>query len=45
MVADYKYNKKSREEKRQKWEMFQKTKAALWKKSSIDYNKKWEFFV
>ena len=25
--------------------MFQKTQAALWKKSSIDYNKKWEYFV
>lgn len=45
MVENYKYNKKSREEKRQKWEMFQKTQASLWKKSSIDYNKKWEYFV
>lgn len=45
MVEDYKYNKKSREEKRQKWEMFQKTQASLWKKHSIDYNKKWEYFV
>lgn len=25
--------------------MFQKTQSALWKKSSIDYNKKWEYFV
>ena len=45
MVADYKQNKKQREEKKHKWEMFQKTQAALWKKSSIDYNKKWDYFV
>lgn len=45
MVEDYKYNKKSREEKRQKWEMFQKTQAAFWKKSSNNYNQKWEYFV
>lgn len=25
--------------------MFQKTQAALWKKSSINYNQKWEYFV
>ena len=25
--------------------MFQKTQAAVWKKSSIDYNKKWGYFV
>jgi len=25
--------------------MFQKTQAALWKKNSIDYNQKWEYFV
>lgn len=25
--------------------MFQKSQAALWKKSSINYNKKWDYFV
>ena len=45
MVADYKQNKKQREEKKHKWSMFQKTQAAMWKKSSIDYNKKWDYFV
>ncbi len=45
MVEDYKYNKKSREDKKHKWEMFQKTEAAMWKKSSINYSQKWEYFV
>ena len=45
MVDDYKSNKSQREQKRHKWEMFQKTQAAMWKKSSIDYNKKWDYFV
>ena len=45
MVEDYKFNKVQREQKKQKWEMFQKTQAAMWKKSSNDYNKKWDYFV
>lgn len=45
MVEDYKFNKAKRDEKKQKWEMFQKTQASLWKKSSINYNKKWDYFV
>lgn len=45
MVEDYKYNKLNREQKKHKWQMFQKTQAAMWKKSSIDYNKKWDYFV
>lgn len=45
MVYDYKHNKTERSQKRQKWEMFQKTRAALWKKSSINYNQKWDYFV
>lgn len=45
MVENYKFNKAKRDEKRQKWEMFQKTQASVWKKSSINYNKKWDYFV
>lgn len=45
MVYNYKFNKASREQKRHKWDMFQKTQAALWKKSSINYNQKWDYFV
>ena len=45
MVEDYKYNKEQRAQKRHKWDMFQKSEAALWKKSSINYNKKWDYFV
>ena len=25
--------------------MFQKTQQAMWKKSSINYNQKWDYFV
>ena len=45
MVEDYKSNKSNREQKRHKWEMFQKTQAAMWKKSSINFNQKWDYFV
>lgn len=45
MVEDYKSNKSHREQKRHKWEMFQKTQAAMWKKSSINFNQKWDYFV
>jgi hypothetical protein len=45
MVENYKYTKGQREQKRHKWEMFQKTQAAMWKKSSINYNQKWDYFV
>ena len=45
MVEDYKYSKEQRAQKRHKWDMFQKSEAALWKKSSINYNKKWDYFV
>ena len=45
MVDSYKSNKTTREKKKHKWEMFQKTQAAMWKKSSINYNQKWDYFV
>jgi hypothetical protein len=45
MVDDYKFNKQERAQKRQKWEMFQKTQASMWKKSSINYSQKWDYFV
>jgi hypothetical protein len=39
MVTDYKYKKKSREERKHKWEMWQKTQSSLWKKTSNKYTK------
>ena len=45
MVFNYKSNKSTRETKKHKWEMFQKTQAAMWKKSSNNYNQKWDYFV
>ena len=44
MVEDYKQKKKSREERKHKWEMWKKTQAMLWRKTSTHYTK-WEHFV
>lgn len=44
MVDEYKSKKKRREERKMKWDMWQKTKAMLWKKTSNNYDK-WEYFV
>lgn len=44
MVADYKAKKTSRQERKHKWDMWQKTKASVWKKNSNNYSK-WDYFV
>ena len=44
MVDEYKDKKRKREERKRKWEMWQKTKSILWKKTSNNYDK-WEYFV
>lgn len=44
MVENYKNKKKSREDRKNKWEMWQKTKSMLWKKTSNTYDK-WDYFI
>lgn len=44
MVEEYKEKKKRREQRKMKWDMWQKTKAMLWRKTSNNYDK-WEYFV
>lgn len=44
MVEDYKAKKTKKEERKQKWEMWKKTKAMLWKKTSTAYTK-WDVYT
>ena len=43
-VEIYKQDKNRKAERKHKWEMWQKTKASLWKKTSTNYSK-WEYFT
>lgn len=44
MVEEYKDKKKKRQDRKMKWDMWQKTKSMLWKKTSNSYDK-WEYFI
>lgn len=44
MVEDYKNKKTQKEQRKQKWEMWKKTKQMLWKKTSTSYNK-WDVYT
>lgn len=39
MVIAYKEKKKNREDRKHRWEMWQKTQQSLWKKNSTNYSK------
>lgn len=43
-VEQYKEDKSRKIERKHKWDMWQKTKASLWKKTSTNYSK-WEYFT
>ena len=43
-VEEFKEQKARRQERKKKWEMWKKTQAIYWKKTSTDYQK-WEFFT
>lgn len=43
-VVDYKKNKTKREERKKKWDLWKKTKAMVWKKSSTNYSK-WDVYT
>lgn len=44
MVKRYQEAKQRKQDRKQKWEMWKKTKAMFWKKSTTDYDK-WEYFT
>ena len=43
-VEEYKKNKSSKDERKKKWELWRKTQAIYWKKSSTNYSK-WDYFT
>lgn len=43
-VEEYKEKKSRKTERKHKWDMWQKTKASLWKKTSTNYSK-WDYFT
>lgn len=43
-VGEYKTNKVKREERKKKWELWKKTQAMVWKKTSTNYSK-WDYYT
>lgn len=43
-VQEYKGNKVKREERKKKWELWKKTQAMMWKKTSTNYSK-WDYYT